>query len=88
MYDGQSKEGMSHGQGVDRFPNGSLYEGYWLKDKMHGDGELRWPNRSVYKSQWLEGKQHDQGVHRAYDCAVMYEGQYRLGKMHGNRQGV
>eukprot|EP00388_Colpodella_angusta_P000364 GDKJ01001350.1.p1 GENE.GDKJ01001350.1~~GDKJ01001350.1.p1 ORF type:complete len:421 (-),score=73.17 GDKJ01001350.1:183-1412(-) len=88
-YQGQWKENMKHGYGVQTFKNGDRYEGQWLRDKRHGEGVL-WVKvpgsktkfRREFTGGWFEDKRCGAGT-CYYPNADRYEGQWRDGKRHG-----
>jgi len=41
-YQGQWYYNRRHGQGVQRFMDGSTYTGDWIRDKRQGHGELEY----------------------------------------------
>ncbi len=42
------KHGKSHGEGVYRAKNGSVYEGAYREDMIHGHGTMRYVDGMVY----------------------------------------
>lgn len=88
-YQGQWKDNMKHGYGVQTYKNGDRYEGQWLRDKRHGEGVLwvRVPGskskfRREFTGGWFEDKRCGAGT-CYYSNADRYEGQWRDGKRHG-----
>jgi len=37
---------MQHGFGCEMWPDGSMYEGNYVKGKKHGNGKFKWPDGS------------------------------------------
>ena len=57
-YKGQwsTRTGLRHGRGVQVWPDGSIYEGYWKHDKAEGRGRLIHSDGDVYEGEWKEDK--------------------------------
>jgi hypothetical protein len=51
-YQGQWYYNKRHGQGVQRFNDGSTYTGDWIRDKRQGHGELEYLDGTYYDGQW------------------------------------
>lgn len=51
-----------HGLGKYTYPNGDVYEGYWVNNKRHGQGKCTYSSGEVYKGQWVNDKRHGQGT--------------------------
>ena len=43
---------IRQGEGVQVFPDGSMYEGYWVNNKANGKGRLIHANGDVYEGQF------------------------------------
>ena len=43
-YEGDTKEGWSHGFGRMKLADGVVYEGQFVKGHFHGEGKLIYPN--------------------------------------------
>lgn len=50
------------GQGIQIWPDGSQYEGYWKNNKANGKGRLIHGDGDVYEGDWVDDKAHGQGV--------------------------
>eukprot|EP01032_Pedospumella_encystans_P039274 gene39274-biopygen29809 len=82
-----------HGKGQIKYPDGSVYEGEWLKDKRHGAGRLTSATGEVFEGMFekdvpVSGK----GV-LLIKNGGKYEGELVEGKRHGlakitNKEGV
>lgn len=82
-YQGASKNGIPHGQGILRYPNGDCYEGEWMDGKRNGRGIYRISSMNAfYEGEWKDGKQHGQGTF-TYSSGDFYEGEWKDGKQHG-----
>ncbi|MEL6425456.1 MAG: 2-isopropylmalate synthase, partial [Pseudomonadota bacterium] len=44
VYEGEFKDGLQHGQGTYRLPNGYEYTGNWVDGRIEGQGTARFPN--------------------------------------------
>ena len=47
---------MRHGVGLQVWPDGMEYEGYWLSDSASYRGRLIMPNGDSYDGEWLSDK--------------------------------
>ena len=71
------------GKGMQIWPDGSMYEGWWLDSKANGKGRLIHADGDVYDGMWLDDKAHGHGVYCHLDGAK-YEGNWLEDKQHGN----
>ena len=46
---------MKYGYGTDKFINGDIYNGTYLKGKPEGCGEYLWSNGNIYKGYFFNG---------------------------------
>lgn len=53
-YDGEWKDGQSHGLGVHTWPNGR-YRGEWRNNRPHGRGVYTSPNGDIEDGIWIDG---------------------------------
>lgn len=60
-YEGETKKGYKHGQGMFTWSDGAKYKGSWRYDLMHGEGKMSWPNGAYYLGEWREGRKHGRG---------------------------
>ena len=65
--------GKRHGRGIQKFPNGAKYEGYFQDDQASLKGKLTHPNNDTYEGGWKNGKADGYGVYSHNDGA-RYEG--------------
>ena len=83
-YEGQWLRGQQvrQGQGKQIWPDGSMYEGYWLDNKANGKGRLIHADGDVYDGYWKDDKAHGQGTYSHLDGAE-YRGHWFEDKQHG-----
>ncbi|KAH3714428.1 hypothetical protein Pelo_19062 [Pelomyxa schiedti] len=63
-YDGEWRDGMMHGSGVYRWPDGTTYVGNWRNGKRHGEGlwhrtDGGWFEGIYLDNKWKSGTWHD-----------------------------
>lgn len=58
-----SKDGMRQGKGIQVWPDGSKYEGFWKNDKAHYMGRLIHADGDVYDGEWKEDKADGVGIY-------------------------
>jgi len=51
------------------WPDGSMYEGYWMDNKANGKGRLIHADGDVYNGFWKDDKAHGQGIYSHLDGA-------------------
>jgi hypothetical protein len=81
-YTGDWVEGQITGEGVARYPNGSVYEGAFLEGRPHGQGRMVFADGSTYEGEWEEGAITGTG-RREFATEVVYEGEFLDGQPHG-----
>ena len=75
-YNGQLDQlRKKNGRGVQLWPDGSLYFGYWSNDKANGRGRRIYPNGEIYEGEWKEDKRHGKGK-LIYEDGSTYEGDW------------
>jgi len=82
-YEGAFKDGLQHGFGILKYPNGSRYEGEFKEGVMHGDGTFSHANGSIYSGQYNAGLRHMRGVYTRADGSS-YDGEWLGDKMDGS----
>ena len=85
VYEGTFRDGLRHGTGTYRLPNGYEYTGDWVEGEIRGEGVAQFPNGSVYEGQFASGKPEGVG-HITFSDGGTYEGTWKDGKITG--QGV
>jgi len=83
VFDGEFQRGRAHGVGIQLFPNGDIYRGYFSLNKRSSSGEYRWSQQSTYEGEWENGLEHGQGV-LSSASTVVHRGHFRYGKRHGS----
>lgn len=73
-YQGEFKDGFSHGEGSSTLPDGIKYEGQWEKGAPHGFGVAMFPDGKQYKGEFKRSLRHGYGVMLDQDGAVTQEG--------------
>lgn len=76
-YTGQWRIGtmIREGKGVQIWPDGSIYEGWWRENKAHGRGRIIHANGDIYEGDWMEDRAHGYGVYMNSGGA-RYEGKW------------
>ena len=69
------------GKGRYIYPNGGVYEGYFVEDMAHGKGKYSC-NGVVYEGDFVEDTCHGQGV-CTYSDGAKYVGEWKNNKRHG-----
>merc|ERR1712032_630871 len=77
-----SKKNKRHGRGIQIWPDGSRYEGYWKDDKANYQGSLMHADGDLYEGEWLDDKAHGKGVYSHTDGSK-YEGYWIEDKQEG-----
>jgi hypothetical protein len=54
-YEGDTKNGMKHGRGKYKYPDGSFYEGEFENNKKHGKGYYKAANGDIYEGEFKDG---------------------------------
>jgi len=62
VYAGEFKDGLPHGQGEWKAPEGAeSFLGEWKRGKKHGFGLMKFSNGDMYEGDWVDGKFQDRG---------------------------
>ena len=60
-YENNSGEWIRQGFGVQTWPDGSVYEGYFFNNLRHGKGRLVYSSLDVYNGDWHEDIPNGEG---------------------------
>lgn len=81
-YEGEFKDSLKHGKGVEKFANKDMYIGSYENGKSSGYGEYYWSNGSHYKGNFKEGLREGDGFYKNSN-SEQYRGQYKADKKNG-----
>lgn len=73
---------MFSGKGTITYPDGSSYNGNFVKDKRTGDGTFNFYNGDSYKGYFKDNKFEGQGTF-TYENGDVYKGEFKEGLKHG-----
>lgn len=84
LYVGDWENGVPHtyGKGLWQRPDGSQYEGNFIKGLKHGIGTQIFPDGSRYRGEFAKGYEHGHGTRFQKDGSI-FEGRFRFGKKDG-----
>ena len=83
FYEGTFKDGVPHGSGTYRLPNGYEYTGDWVEGRIEGQGRATYPNGAVYEGRFKNGKPDGKGT-IIYADGGTYEGDWLGGEITGS----
>lgn len=66
---------VKHGFGVQAWPNGSFYIGFFKDSKRHSHGRLIFENGDFYEGEWQNGKANGYGKY-VHEDGTIYEGEF------------
>ena len=78
-----TKNNKRHGRGIQVWPDGSKYIGYWKNNQAWGKGKLIHPDGDIYEGDWEGGKPHGMGSYIHVDGSK-YVGQWKNDRQEGN----
>ena len=81
-YEGEFKNGKSHGQGYYGWADGSWYKGEFKDGQREGQGHYSWPDGAWYKGGFKAGLREGQGT-IYWANGNKYEGGWSQGYFHG-----
>ena len=81
-YQGQCKNGLIFGYGVQIWKDGSVYEGYWHDNKAKDRGRLIHADGDVYEGEWKDDKACGFGTYTHTNGAT-YIGEWLADLQHG-----
>ena len=67
------------GNGINKFGDGSIYEGKYVKGLKHGKGVYIWPNGTKFYGNWVNNELHGKGYYESK--GEKYEIVFRFGKI-------
>jgi hypothetical protein len=76
VYKGQWLGDMKHGYGVQVWPDGARYEGYWRFNKACGKGKFWHVDGDVFEGEWNDDKANGYGVY-VHMNGARYEGYWK-----------
>ena len=76
-----------HGRGVQIWPDGSYYKGYWENNKAEGKGEFIHSSGDAYIGYWHLNKREGKGVYHSKK-GMEYNGNWKNDKQEGKGQEV
>lgn len=82
VYEGEVKEFKRHGKGVNRYNDGSVYEGMFVDDYRDGEGKLV-KGKYCYEGMWKKDKKEGNGF-ELMENGEKYCGEYKNGMKEGN----
>ncbi|KAH7830175.1 putative meichroacidin [Monocercomonoides exilis] len=85
IYEGGRDEstGERQGFGINRFPNGDIFKGEYVKGKREGPGKYFWKEPTAkYAGTYASHKKEGYGVMKYPDGSI-YDGYFHEGKRHG-----
>ena len=86
-YGEWDKKGKKHGRGIQLWPDGSKYFGYWINNKANKKGKLIHRDGDIYDGEWLNDKAEGFGVYSHIDGAK-YEGFWKDDKQEGKGKEI
>jgi hypothetical protein len=81
QYAGDIGNGVPLGRGIEKYPDGDVYEGDFENGLPHR-GTMKFPDGNVYEGDFDYGDVHGRGTKKYTDGRV-YEGDYENGTPHG-----
>ena len=79
---GEIKNGVKDGIGVFKWPDGTKYEGEFIKDRIEGLGQIYFLDGNIFRGQILNGLPHGYGEF-TWNNDNKYVGNYINGKKEG-----
>ena len=76
------KNNVRHGRGIQIWPDGAKYEGYWQNDMANIKGKLIHADGDIYEGEWADDKPNGYGIYKHIDGTI-YEGEWKDDKQNG-----
>ena len=76
-----------YGRGIQFYPDGSYYKGYWENDKAEGEGEFIHSSGDKYVGNWHDNKRHGKGTYKS-NKGKEYEGYWKNDKPDGEGKEI
>ena len=76
------KKNLRHGRGIQVWPDGSKYIGYWKNNQANGKGKLIHQDGDIYEGDWQSGKPNGKGCYIHLDGSK-YVGDWKNDKQEG-----
>ena len=87
VYDGDCVNGLAHGQGVARGPDGAFYQGGFIEGAKSGYGVKLYANGDAYAGNWMSDYRDGHGVYEYGERSPWrgdkYVGMWQQDKQHG-----
>lgn len=77
------RNGVAHGEGVERSADGYEFECQWIDGEPNGNGVERFPNGDVFKAEYKDGWAHGSGI-LTYINGSVFRGAYKDGEREGH----
>lgn len=87
IYFGGLKNGMKDGYGIQVWPNGAIFEGYWSEGRPSVLGLMVFSDGDSYAGEWKEGKMNGLGIFVSTK-EFQYEGQFLNNEPHGKGKEI
>ena len=82
-YEGQHRNGLRCGYGIEISHKGFKYEGEFKNDQPNGQGTYTFPNGKKYEGEFKDGEQNGQGT-TTFPNGSKYVGEFKDGLKHGH----
>jgi len=76
-----------HGRGIQIWPDGSYYKGYWENNKAEGKGEFIHSTGDIYIGNWHNNKRYGKGVYQS-KIGLQYNGYWKNDKLEGKGKEI
>ena len=73
---------MKHGRGMQIWPDGSYYKGYWDNNKAEGKGIFIHSSGDIYEGDWHNNKREGKGIYKSKK-GMEYNGDWKNDKQEG-----